>query len=187
MIEIHTERLLIRDYVYSDLEAMHAWVSDPEVMKFLDWKTNTLAETSKMLDDAIHEINLHNREKYFFAIVHKKSNKNIGDVGFTVISRNDSGGIADSGFFLLKEYWGAGYAVEAFHTLIEFAFLKLGLHKVIAGCDAENKASEMVMIKCGLSREGTFRKHHFHRGKWCDRLKYGLLKDDWSKLKVQTC
>ncbi|WP_163337141.1 GNAT family N-acetyltransferase [Desulfopila sp. IMCC35008] len=112
MIEIHSERLLIRDHLQSDLESMHAWVSDPELMKFLAWKTSTLSETQKLLDDAISEINLQRRKKYFFAVVHNESHKIIGDVGFTILSGNKFGGLADSGFFFLKEFWGSGYATE---------------------------------------------------------------------------
>ena len=182
MIEIHSERLLIRDHLQSDLEAMHTWASDPDLMKFLTWKTSSLAETKKLLDEAINEISLRKRKKYFFAVVHKESHKIIGDIGFSIISGNKHGGLADSGFFFRKEFWGSGYATEAFKLLIEFAFIQINLHKVIAGCDAENTASEKVMIRSGLSKEGEFMKHFFHRGKWRDRLKYGLLKEDWIKL-----
>lgn len=186
MVIIHSERLLIRDHIESDLSPMHAWVSDQEVMKYLNWKTSSLTETKNYLDDAINENCRANRKKYFFAVVLKDSGEVIGDVGFTVISRGGNGGVADSGFFLLKEYWGAGYATEAFNLLIKFAFTQACIHKVIAGCDAENEASKRVMIKCGLSKEGEFKQHLCHRDKWCDRLKYGLLKEDWIATKHAT-
>jgi len=109
--------------------------------------------------------------------------KVIGDVGFTVLAKNEYGGIAECGYFLQKEYWGRGMATESTRKIIEYAFSDLGLHKIIAGCDAENKASERIMIKCGMKKEGTFMKHHFRRNKWCDRLKYGLLKEDWLQLR----
>ncbi len=95
MIQIHSERLLIRDNVRSDLDAMHAWISAPEVMRFLDWKTSSLTETKTLLDNVINEIKRQSRKYYFFAVVHKESNNIIGDIGFTLISGSKFGGLAD--------------------------------------------------------------------------------------------
>lgn len=65
MINIHSERLLIRDHIASDLAAMHVWASDSEVIKFLDWKTISLTETKKYLDDAINDNCRQNRKRFF--------------------------------------------------------------------------------------------------------------------------
>ncbi len=162
---------------------MYRWISDPIVMEYLDWGTNSIDETAIKLNEAIEEIKKTNRGKYFFAIESKIERKVIGDVGFTVLAKNEFGGIAECGYFLQKEYWGRGMATEATRRIIEYVFSDLGLHKIIAGCDAENKASERIMIKCGMKKEGAFMKHHFRRNKWLDRLKYGLLKEDWLKLR----
>ena len=184
MIELETQRLLIRDHIPSDLDAMHNWASDPDVMKYLDWKTESIEETAVLLDQAINEIGRPDRKKYYFAIILKSSGNIIGDTGFTVLSKNEQGGIANGGYFLLEKYWGNGYAAEAFSGLIDFAFNETCLHKMTAGCDAENSASEQVMIKCGLSKEGEFKKQHFHRNRWCDRLEYGILKDAWQRQRL---
>ncbi len=182
MIKLESDRLILRDHISSDLEAMHSWISDPEIMEYLDWKTNSIEETSLKLKESIDENFNPNRKKYFFAVVQKKNDKVIGDAGFTILSKNDYGGVAECGFFIQKKYWGIGIATEAISRINAFAFNDLGLHKMTAGCDAENKASERVMIKCGMTKEAEFKKHHFHRNKWGDRLKYALQKDEWVKL-----
>ena len=179
MIKLESHRLIIRDQINSDLKAMHNWISDPEIMQFLDWRTNSIEETSLKLREAIEEINSLNRSKYFFAVELKDSFQIVGEVGFTVLTRNDFGGIAESGYFFMRQFWGQGLASEALNTVHEYAFIELGIHKIIASCDSENRASEKVMIKCGMVKEGEFKKHHFRSGKWCDRLKYALLKEEW--------
>ncbi|MCP4178885.1 MAG: GNAT family N-acetyltransferase [bacterium] len=35
------------------------------------------------------------------------------------------------------------------------------------------------MQKCGFLKEAELRKEKFHRNKWCDRLHYGILKEEW--------
>ena len=176
MIKLETKRLVIRDHIKSDLEAMHSWMSDDITMKYLDWKTDSIDQTRGKLEEAIEEAESQNRMKYFFAVELKDLSKIVGEVGFTVLTKNDFGGVAESGCFFIPQFWGQGFASEALSSIHNFAFDDLKIHKVVAGCDAENKASERVMVKCGMIKEAEFRQHHFHRGKWCDRLKYGLIK-----------
>jgi len=56
VIKLQTERLLIRDHTNLDLDAMYRWISDPIVMEYLDWGTNSIAETAIKLNEAIEEI-----------------------------------------------------------------------------------------------------------------------------------
>ena len=158
MINIESKRLIIRDHVESDLYAMHSWISDEFTMKYIDWKASSIDQTRKYLKKAIEEAKSPNRTKFFFAVELKKSVHIIGDVGFTIKTKNEFGGIADSGFFFLPQFWGQGYASEALVTIHEFAINELDLHKVVAGCDSENKASERVMIKCGMIKEAELKK-----------------------------
>jgi [ribosomal protein S5]-alanine N-acetyltransferase len=181
MIKLETKRLILRDYVISDLEDVHKWMSDSEVMHYLDWKTCCIEDTRKDLIGTISEINKPNRKIYFFAIIEKETQKHVGGAGFSIRKKQCNSGIAEFGYFLLKEYWGKGIAVEAVLKIIEFGFTELSLHKLSASCDKENKASEKVMQKCGLIKEGELRKEKFHRNKWCDRLQYSILIKDWKK------
>lgn len=108
MINIETKRLLIRDHIEADLNTFHQWISDTEIMTYLDWKTKTLEESKQKLDESIAENNNPNRKKYFFSIIRKEDNSIIGETGFTIRSMNQFGGVAECGYFLLKQYWGYG-------------------------------------------------------------------------------
>ncbi len=179
MIRMETERLILRDYVISDLEDVHKWMSNPEVMHYLDWKTNTIEETKKNFLRTINDIDNPDRKEYYFAIIEKKSRKHIGGAGFAVKDRQSGGGVAELGYFLSKEYWEKGIALEAVSEIIEFGFRDLNLHKISASCDSDNKASEKIMLKCGLSKEGELKQERFHFNQWRDRLLYCILKDEW--------
>ena len=152
MIQIETERLIIRDRTTSDLEDLHSILSDSKVMYYLpDIETVTKEESEENLKVSINEIQSKNRSKYFFDIYEKKTLEHIGEIGYTT---------------------------EAARAVMDYAFTILNCYKVETDCVSENYASEKVMIKLGMKKETELRKHTLLRGKIYDRLEYGILKED---------
>jgi ribosomal-protein-alanine N-acetyltransferase len=148
-------------------------------MKYLPWRTSSVEESFLQLAECLRENVKEDRRKYFFAVILRESEQLIGEAGFTIEAKEASGGIANMGYFLLKPYWGKGYATEVAQMMIEYCFTTLKLHKVTAGCDVENTASEGVMKKCGMKREGYRAQQYYLDGDWRDRLEYGILYQDW--------
>lgn len=179
MLRIEGQRIYLRDHLASDLEMFHSWLSDPSVAHYLSWRTRTPEESLIILAESLQENNNPSRTKFHFAMILNENDAIIGDAGFTVEKRAAYGGIADLGYFLLKPYWGKGYATEAARLILRYCFTVLKLHKITAGCDSENRASEKVMIKCGMKREAYRTKHHFLDGEWRDRAEYAIAYDDW--------
>lgn len=177
MIILETDRLIIRDHKESDLENHHLLISDPEQMTYIeDIKTNSLKESKENLDFSIKESNSNERKCYFFLVEIKETHEFVGSVGFTIMDQNNQGGHAEMGYFILKKHWGKGYTTEASKAVIDFAFQSLGLHKISAGCNAKNTASENIMKKLGMVKEAHFKSHVLHNGLFCDRLVYSLFK-----------
>ena len=58
-------------------------------------------------------------------------------------------------------------------------FELLGLHRIIARCDARNGASARVMERLGMRREGHLVENEFIKGEWTDELLYALLEQEW--------
>ncbi len=180
-MRIDGQRIYLRDHEPGDLDAYHAWRSSPVVTRYLSGRTSTLDETFLELAECLKENRLPNRAKYYFAVVLKATGTIIGEAGFTIEASAEHGGRADLGYFLLPAYWGQGYAAEATRLMLAFCFTVLKLHKVTAGCDAENTASEKVMKKCGMQREAYLRKHAMLDGVWHDRLVYAILVEEWAE------
>lgn len=182
MIFLMTERLIIRDHVYTDLEDMHRLLSDSKAMYYLsDIKTETINETKDNLDLAISEANSTERQKYFFAIIDKLTSEYIGEIGFHVVTESPKGNNVNLGYFILPEYWGNGYVFEAVKKVIDFAFRECNVHKVVTGCLRDNKASENIMMKSKMIKEGNYIQHVWHDGHWKDRVEYRLLKEEWER------
>jgi ribosomal-protein-alanine N-acetyltransferase len=181
MLRIDGDRIYLRDHRPDDLSIFHSWISDPVIMQNLPWRTSTVEESFIQLAESIQESIREDRSYYDLAIILKQSGEIIGDAGFTIEVRESTGGIASMGFFFLKPYWGNGYATEVAQLLIEYCFTVLNLHKVTAGCDSENTASENVMKKCGMKQEAYRKQHFFIDGQWRDRLEYGIVYEEWAR------
>jgi [ribosomal protein S5]-alanine N-acetyltransferase len=179
MLKIEGERIFLRDHQASDLDAYHAWLSDPDTTHYLAWRSTSREASLIQLAEAMYENEQQPRRKYYLAAVLKSTQQILGDAGFTIESQNADGGVAELGYFLLKPYWGQGYATEAVQLLLNYCFTTLHLHKVRATCDAENRASEHVLQKCGMVREAYRKKQALLDGQWRDRLEYALLVEDW--------
>jgi [ribosomal protein S5]-alanine N-acetyltransferase len=61
----------------------------------------------------------------------------------------------DIGWRLKKTAWGKGFATEGAKACLAYGF-GLGLKQIYAITPLQNKASEKVMINCGMSKAGTF-------------------------------
>jgi len=181
MIKIEGKRIYLREYTADDLDDYHKLISNPTTrsLSILD-TTTSREETMLDLSEIIRQSKSPERSLYVFAVILKENKTYIGDAGFEVIKKSKESGIAEIGYFLEKTYWGKGYATEIAQILIKYCFNKLKFHKVIASCDARNTASEKVMLKCGMKKEGEFKKQRLKNGKWYDELKYDILKNEWN-------
>ena len=150
-VQLRGDRILLRERVADDVEAIHRWRADPRVMQFVSFRSASLEETRRHLheESIAEQARGRDREKFFLAVDLLDDGRSIGGVGLM----RDAPGEADLGWFLEKAYWGRGYASEAARLLLDFGFGELGLQRMRATCRSENAASERVMQKCGMQRE----------------------------------
>lgn len=138
-------RINLREWRKDEVDALHRWIGNPDVMRFLSWGSANKAETASYLKEILGAQLEIPRTKYFLAVEDKRLGGTIGDAGFTWIEPN----LAEIGYFLEPEYWGMGYGVEAARLVMRLAF-QLGADEVQATCFAENRRSERVMQSCGM-------------------------------------
>ena len=63
--------------------------------------------------------------------------------------------------------------------MLDFAFINLDLHRVIAIVDAENSPSARLMERAGMRREGHFLKNTWFKEHWSDEFLYAVLQAEW--------
>ncbi|MFI7702539.1 GNAT family N-acetyltransferase [Nonomuraea sp. NPDC049480] len=67
-------------------------------------------------------------------------------------------GQAMIGYSLVAGFRGKGFMTRAVNLLVEWAFANTALHRIVAGTEAGNTASQRVLERAGFSREGVHRE-----------------------------
>jgi ribosomal-protein-alanine N-acetyltransferase len=155
-IHITTERLLIRPLAPTDIEAMHAVFSDPEVMRYVPAGACDHERSLARLRSLIEHQRQHGFSKW--AVAEKASGHLIGDCGLQYL---DGGPDIELGFHLARAHWGHGYATEAARACLAWALAERA-ERVVAIVDPANQQSVRVLDKIGMLPAGA--ESHF--GRW---------------------
>lgn len=175
---LRTPRLLLREFTAHDAPVLRAYQADPRYLRFSEVEDWGEGESRALLRCFLEWQREQPRGNFQLAIELSASGELIGNVGLRRDSSWDR--TAELGFELSPAHWGHGYATEAAHTLLDYGFRDLLLHRVEARCVAENLGSVGVLERVGLRREGTLREAEFFRGRWWDVHLYGILVSDWA-------
>jgi RimJ/RimL family protein N-acetyltransferase len=170
-LEINTKRLILRDYSETDIDDIHEYGSDPEVVKHMPFGPNTHEDSQNYLNEVIVKQKEEPRIDYAIAVELKSEDKLIGGCRVNKVSERE----AHLGYILNQNYWGNGYATEAAKAMVEYAFTELGVHRVYADCHPENTASIRVLEKVGMVLEGRRRDYMIFHGEYSDTLLFSIL------------
>ncbi|MCK6548600.1 GNAT family N-acetyltransferase [Myxococcota bacterium] len=182
-MELVTPRLLLRELEVTDWRATNAYESDPDVVRYETFGTMTAEESLAYIERALEDAQDEPRLTWDLAVVLRPSGPLIGRCGVQLTKPELRE--ATLWYILSKHHWGRGYATEAARTMMDFAFAKLGAHRVIADADPRNTRSVRVLEKLGLRREAHFRENQHIKGEWCDSVVYAMLDHEWSELRAR--
>lgn len=84
---------------------------------------------------------------------------------------------ATLGYWMGQPFAGRGIMTKAVRVMKVFAFEKLGLRRIEAGCIPSNIASIRVLEANGFEREGYAREYLCIAGLWQDHFLYACLND----------
>jgi ribosomal-protein-alanine N-acetyltransferase len=170
---IRTERLLLREFRVSDEADVHAYGSDPEVSRFMDWGPNDAATTREVMQRWARSQEVWPRDEVNLAVEHLADGRVIGS--FRLGLKAPGHRTADFGHSYHRAYWRQGYAAEAARALFAVGFGDLGLHRIWATADVRNIASWRLLEKLGMRREAHFRLDVLVKAAWRDSFLYAIL------------
>jgi len=157
IIEISTERLLLRQWRKEDRVGFAQLNADPAVMQYYpavisQGESNILAEKIQSL---ISE------NGWGFWAVERLSDKSfIGFVGLNEPSYDlPVTPCVEIGWRLAKDYWGKGYATEAANAALALAFNQLALSRVYSFTSVSNLRSRAVMARLQMVNTGQNFEH----------------------------
>lgn len=172
---IRSTRLYLRPMVDTDAtETYCRWLNDPEVNRFLESRFATA--TVESVRAFIRSKTLEAGEP-LFAIVLNAGDRHIGNIKLGPINRTHR--FAEIGLLIgEKDCWRQGYATEAIQAVTRYAFDTLGLHRVSAGCYADNDGSARAFETAGFAREGVRRSCCLSGDRYVDVILLGRVNDD---------
>jgi len=178
-LPVQTDRLILRDFVASDCEAVHAYASDPQVTQFMFWGPGEEQESRAYVDAYMARMlasqTARPRTLFELAAVRRADGRLIGSCEVGVVEEH----VAAIGYVFDQDAWGQGYATEAARAMVAAGFEQLAVHRIVATCDPRNAASAHVLEKAGLRREGLLREHTRAKGRWWDSYLYAMLEQEY--------
>jgi len=152
---LETERLLLRQWTYADLDTFHAYISVDGTPESAGWGHHTNIEQSRsVIRNFIHANNT-------YAIIHKEAGKVIGSLGISMSDGDSLGGELtgcvgrEFGFVLDRDFWGKGLMPEAVKRVIKYGFEQADWDHVALRHFDYNMQSKRVIEKCGLTYRTT--------------------------------
>lgn len=182
-MELFTNRIHLRELNRNDVDAVQSYASNINNILFLPWGPNSTNDTINFIEKCIETSKVKPRISYNLAIC-RMENDIERLIGACLLNLNQEMNEGTLGWALHLDEWNKGYMTETGRKLLEFAFEKLKLHRVIAKCNVDNHGSYRVMEKIGMRREAHFRKASYGRDNgnygWYDSYLYAILEEEWA-------
>ncbi len=162
--ELHTPRLHLRKMQVEDVPALVKYADNKNISDYILNMPYPYREPDAVLRIRSVLEGFKNKTRYVFAVISKERAEMIGEVSLHL----DRDASAQLGYWIGEPFWGQGLATEAAGAVVRFGLETLGLERIFATFDAENGASERVLVKCGLKRVGVTG----------DLVQYGVNKEE---------
>ena len=146
---LETERLLLRSYKESDIDAFFEIIHDDRLQEYISFPDLTFDEELKYIKECMEKALTDKCEKW--SIVLKDTNETIGNISVNTVHKRHN--YCEVGYVIRYDYWGNGYATEALECVSDY-LLNSGYYLVECTCNELNKQSYRVMEKAGFKKDG---------------------------------
>jgi [ribosomal protein S5]-alanine N-acetyltransferase len=144
---LETQRLVLREFQFEDLDALATILCDRETMRYYPVSFDRAA-----VADWIQR----NRTRYandghgLWAMILKSTRELIGDCGLVTQSVDGVDEI-EIGYHVRRDLWNQGYASEAARACRDYGFANLKVDRLLSLIRPENLASRRVAEKNGMT------------------------------------
>lgn len=153
MLEIETERLLIRGWEDDDLAPFAAICADPHVMEYFPAPLSfeQACERFERMRAPLAKARLS-----FQPVIEKSSGRFIGIAGLADVDfKAHFTPAIEIGWSLDYSSWRKGYASEAARAHLDYGFRQQNLAEIVAFTFKDNQRSRAVMARLGMVRDLT--------------------------------
>lgn len=183
MIELESERLVLRNFEPTDWEDM--------LEISLQYEQTDMAQYDQEYPQTPEEmkelVGMLGSGDEFAAVALKSQPKVIGLIQFQRKKKYVDEVVHGFGAIFNSDYQGKGYALEASKTALEYLFEELAIDRCIAGTAVANTKSRKLTKRLGF-REVTQKQIHFRNDSTGNPINfmyviYELSRQDWESMK----
>jgi RimJ/RimL family protein N-acetyltransferase len=181
IIELETERLILRPINRNDAESIFRYRSDSITNKFQGWIPKNIEDVQDFIKNRVSSTINENGTWFQFVIILKTIGELIGDTGLHFFDKENKQ--VEIGCTISKKYQGNGFATEAMSEVMKYLFDTMNKHRIIASIDPRNINSIRLVEKLNFRKEAHFKESIMSNGTWVDDLIYAILKNEWINTK----
>jgi RimJ/RimL family protein N-acetyltransferase len=166
---VETERLLLRGFQETDVDALEAMAADPVIAPFVGYAGAPLREAC-WRSVALWIGHWALRGFGLWAVEERASGAFIGRIG---IWQPEGWPGVEVGWLLGPDWWGRGYATEAARASLDWGFERLDFAELISLIQPANQASIAVAERIGERYRGMVPYRGGETGEWV------ITRDEW--------
>ncbi len=179
MLDIVSERLVLRPLGVDDVSAFAAYRSDPGVARYQSWDTTYSPADAERLVAAQQGVELGDPGPWLqLAALDRVSGALCGDCAVHV--ETDQPQTAEVGVTFAPATQGSGLATEALGAVVTRLFDQHGLHRVYARADDRNVPVHRLLERLGFRCEARLVEADWFKGEWTTLRIYATLRSEWS-------
>lgn len=173
---IDSPRLTLRAVAASDLPDLLEVNGDPQVTHFLPYATWQSLQDGEAWLARMQALGASGTSQQL--VIARRADAKV--VGTMLLFKYDEGSSrVELGYALGRSHWGQGLMREAVVAACTHAFGALGIRRIEAEVNPDNRASCKLLVAVGFVLEGTLRKRWVAKGAAYDTHIYGCLAEDW--------
>ena len=89
------------------------------------------------------------------------------------------------GYYAFSPHHRRGYMREGLTAVVDLAFRGLGLHRIEANIQPQNRPSLALVNAIGFRKEGFSKRYLKISGRWRDHERWAVTREDWQELRKQ--
>jgi [ribosomal protein S5]-alanine N-acetyltransferase len=169
---LRTQRLLLRPFSIDDALRVQQLAGAKEVYATTLTVPHPYADGMAEKWIATHTAQFYSDRGVAFAVTRGTDGLLIGAISLGILQQHRR---AELGYWIGIPYWNNGYCTEAAIAVIRHGFEERHLHKITSRYIVGNVASETVMIKAGMKKEGELADEVLKDGVFHTIGVYGLI------------
>ncbi|MFF3277241.1 GNAT family N-acetyltransferase [Streptomyces chrestomyceticus] len=176
-VTLTTERLLLRPFAPTDVQAVHTACQDPAIPRWTSVPSPFgMAQAHDYITRSQEE--WRTDTQYRFAVTTKADGTLTGAVSLFRMTLRSAERQAEIGYWTTRGQRGNGWTAEAVREVARWALTELGVERLEWLAEVGNSASRGVALKAGFRMEGTLRAKISLRGVRRDAWIGSLLPGD---------